>query len=170
MKLLLEQLQSSSDPSTPPPSSPSLIRSPTSPRLSSPYFGSSFTSRLNGSPTSSSPTFRRRPSTEAGAGAGLVRSRSIIEKRLPLKRMMSGESILEGGRDKNAAWKMIIIQTDNQAHSKNVLERKEHWNRLSQQDWPKIAAGLRAENGLWPDAHIAVTWRLDGSEGPLRMR
>lgn len=25
--------------------------------------------------------------------------------------MLTGESILEGGKDKNAAWKMIIIQT-----------------------------------------------------------
>ncbi len=48
--------------------------------------------------------------------------------------------------------------------------RKEHWNRLSQVDWPKRAATLRAENGIWPDEETGVTWRLDGSEGPLRMR
>jgi hypothetical protein len=31
--------------------------------------------------------------------------------RTPLKRVLTGESVLEGGRDKNAAWKLIIIQT-----------------------------------------------------------
>jgi hypothetical protein len=30
---------------------------------------------------------------------------------------------LEGGKDKNAAWKLIIIQTDSQRHSKMTLER-----------------------------------------------
>lgn len=30
---------------------------------------------------------------------------------MPLKRVLTGESVLEGGRDKNAAWKLIIIQT-----------------------------------------------------------
>ena len=48
--------------------------------------------------------------------------------------------------------------------------RKEHWQRLGQQDWPKQAAQLWTENGLWPVAGQPVLWRLDGSEGPLRMR
>ena len=52
-----------------------------------------------------------------------------------------------------------------------TLERKEYWQRLSEDDWPKQAAGLWSENGLWPDTGSGiVTWRLDGSEGPLRMR
>lgn len=49
-------------------------------------------------------------------------------------------------------------------------DRKEHWQKLGEEDWPKRAGSLRAENGLWPDEDVAVTWRLDGSEGPLRMR
>lgn len=50
------------------------------------------------------------------------------------------------------------------------MSRKEHWNKLGEQDWPRLAQSLRAENGLWPDEDAPVTWRLDGSEGPLRMR
>jgi hypothetical protein len=82
---------------------------------------------------------------------------------------------------------MLIRAQDFQSHAKMTLERqvdwhssgrqltdlfrrKEHWLRLSQSDWPKQAAALRAENGLWPDYGGPVTWRLDGSEGPLRMR
>jgi hypothetical protein len=36
---------------------------------------------------------------------------------------LTNESVLEGGKDKNAAWKLIIIQTDSQKHSKMTLER-----------------------------------------------
>lgn len=50
------------------------------------------------------------------------------------------------------------------------MYRKEHWQKLSQVDWPQQAATLRAENGLWQESNGGVTWRLDGSEGPLRMR
>jgi len=50
------------------------------------------------------------------------------------------------------------------------MSRKEHWNKLGEQDWPRLAQTLRSENGLWPDEDAPVTWRLDGSEGPLRMR
>jgi hypothetical protein len=53
---------------------------------------------------------------------------------------------------------------------KLTLNRKEHWKKLGDQDWPRLALSLRIENGLWPDEEAAVTWRLDGSEGPLRMR
>jgi hypothetical protein len=120
------------------------------------------------------------------AGQTFNRARSIIERRAPLKRVLTNESVLEGGKDKNAAWKLIIIQTDSQRHSKMTLERyslilpytsgdkltsrKEHWNKLGEQDWPRLAQSLRSENGLWPDEDAPVTWRLDGSEGPLRMR
>jgi len=86
--------------------------SPASPKPLSPYFGT-FTSRFSTSPTSlmpSSPTVRRRPSAEAG-GFTHARSRSIQEKRIPLKRVLTGESVLEGGKDKNSAWKLIIIRT-----------------------------------------------------------
>jgi hypothetical protein len=62
---------------------------------------------------------RRRPSTEAALG----RLRGTFEKRIPLTRTLTGESVLEGGKDKNAAWKTIIIQTDLQAHAKMTLER-----------------------------------------------
>ncbi|ORX37123.1 hypothetical protein BD324DRAFT_427163 [Kockovaella imperatae] len=51
-----------------------------------------------------------------------------------------------------------------------ILERKEHWRKLSEVDWPRVASALRAENGLWPEQEGPVHWRLDGSEGPLRMR
>ncbi|WVQ84943.1 hypothetical protein IAT38_007106 [Cryptococcus sp. DSM 104549] len=171
VKLLIEQLNTV--PSSPKMSS-SLVMSPASPRPSSSYFGQSFSSRLGASPgvPSSPGAGRRRPSADGGMGGmpGFTRSRSIMEKRVPLKRVLTGESILEGGKDKNAAWKMIIIQTDAQSHSKMTLERKEHWQKLSQVDWPRQAAVLRAENGLWPDKSEGVTWRLDGSEGPLRQR
>lgn len=32
-----------------------------------------------------------------------------MEKRIPLKRVLTGESVLQEGKDKNAAWKMIIL-------------------------------------------------------------
>jgi hypothetical protein len=57
------------------------------------------------------------------AGQTFNRARSIIERRAPLKRVLTNESVLEGGKDKNAAWKLIIIQTDSQRHSKMTLER-----------------------------------------------
>lgn len=47
---------------------------------------------------------------------------------------------------------------------------KEHWRRVCQQDWPRQAAALWAENGIWQDKNAPIVWRLDGSEGPLRMR
>ncbi|ORY31849.1 hypothetical protein BCR39DRAFT_525741 [Naematelia encephala] len=169
IRLIQEQLRSS----MPSPRLPSgsFAMSPPSPRPSSSFFGSSLSGRFGSTPPGSpaSLTPRRRPS--ADAGFILTRSRSsIMEKRTPLKRVLTGESILEGGKDKNAAWKLIIIQTDSQSHAKMTLERKEHWHRLSTSDWPKQASALRAENGLWPDQDGPVTWRLDGSEGPLRMR
>ncbi|OCF40285.1 hypothetical protein I317_05918 [Kwoniella heveanensis CBS 569] len=167
MKLIIEQLQISPS-STSPKVSSSVIMSPASPRIGGSYFGQSFSSRLGSSPSTAAPPARRRPSMDM---PGFTRSRSIMEQRVPLKRVLTGESILEGGKDKNAAWKMIIIQTDSQSHSKMTLEsRKEHWQKLSQVDWPRQAAALRAENGLWPEQEERVTWRLDGSEGPLRMR
>ncbi|AFR98636.2 hypothetical protein C343_06613 [Cryptococcus neoformans C23] len=165
MSLLIEQLKTI--PSSPKISS-SLAMSPTSPPTSS-YFGQSFTSRLGTSTGVASPLLKRRPSTDAGM-PGFTRSRSIREQWVPLKRVLTGESILEGGKDKNEAWKMIIIQTDFRSHAKMTLERKEHWQKLSQFDWPQQAATLRAENGLWQESNGGVTWRLDGSEGPLRMR
>lgn len=107
IQLIIEQLRSS-------PASPKVATAalgpmtPASPRTSVSYFGTSFSSRFGTSPPSSPvmPGVRRRPSTEAG---GL--SRAILEKRAPLKRVLTGESILEGGKDKNSAWKLIIIQT-----------------------------------------------------------
>lgn len=106
MSLLIEQLKTI--PSSPKISS-SLAMSPTSPPTSS-YFGQSFTSRLGTSTGIASPLLKRRPSTDAGM-PGFTRSRSIREQWVPLKRVLTGESILEGGKDKNEAWKMIIIQT-----------------------------------------------------------
>lgn len=109
MSLLIEQLKTI--PSSPKMSS-SLAMSPTSPAVSS-YFGQSSTSRLGASTGITSYLPKRRPSTdgEAGGMPGFTRSRSIREQWVPLKRVLTGESILEGGKDKNAAWKMIIIQT-----------------------------------------------------------
>lgn len=106
MRLLIEQLKTV--PSSPKISS-SLAMSPTSPPASS-YFGQSFTSRLGTSTGIASPLPKRRPSTDGGM-SGFTRSKSIREQWVPLKRVLTGESILEGGKDKNAAWKMIIIQT-----------------------------------------------------------
>lgn len=176
IKLIVEQLRSA--PASSKLSSSSFAMSPTSPRPNTAYFGSSLGNRLGTTPpaspglgTSLGGFPRRRPSTDAGSFPGLgLRRMSTIEKRTPLKRVLTGESILEGGRDKNAAWKLIIIQTDAQSHSKMTLERKEHWQKISEVDWPRLASILRAENGLWPDDFGTVTWKLDGSEGPLRMR
>lgn len=114
MKLIQEQLQTTVNTPTPSPRSSvtSLAMSPSSPaRPSSAYFGSSLTSRFGTSPSafgSASPGMRRRPSTAVGE-LSLTRSRSILEKRVPLKRTLTGESVLAEGKDKNAAWKMIIL-------------------------------------------------------------
>ncbi|WWC88365.1 uncharacterized protein L201_003276 [Kwoniella dendrophila CBS 6074] len=168
VKLIVEQLQSTiTSPKI--PTSSSFI---TSPRIGGSSFvgGQSFSNRFGSSPVTT-PSMggpsRRRPSMDM---PGFTKSRPIMEKRIPLKRVITGESILEGGKDKNAAWKMIIIQTDSQSHAKMTLERKEHWQKLSTIDWPRQAAALRGENGLWPEKEEKVSWRLDGSEGPLRMR
>ncbi|WVQ73417.1 hypothetical protein IAR50_002989 [Cryptococcus sp. DSM 104548] len=135
--LIIEQLRTT--PASPKIAS-SLAMSASSPQVSS-YFGQSYSSRLATSPGVPSSPIRRRPSADGGSGLqGFTKSRPpTVEKRAPLKRVVTGESILEGGKDKNAAWKMIIIQTDSQSHAKLTLDRQ-------------------------------VTWRLDGSEGPLRMR
>lgn len=130
-KLIIEQLRS--EPSSPKLSSSSFAMSPSSPRPATSYFGSSLTGRLSSTPPASpmlgsslggfgfssisgggsnGPIPRRRPSTDAGPVGGMLgRSRSIVERRTPLKRVLTGESVLEGGKDKNAAWKLIIIQT-----------------------------------------------------------
>lgn len=93
------------------------------------------------------------------------------EKPVPvLKRVLTGESVLEEEKDKNAAWRQIILATDVQRHSAMTLDRKEHWHRVAQIEWPRYVASLRTENGIWADEQGLVKWRLDGSEGPLRMR
>jgi hypothetical protein len=48
--------------------------------------------------------------------------------------------------------------------------RREYWRRIAQVDWPRQTAVVDADNGLWPLADETRHWRLDGSEGPLRMR
>nr|ODN91829.1 hypothetical protein L203_01081 [Cryptococcus depauperatus CBS 7841] len=155
-----------------PRNSSSLTISNSSPQSSS-HFSQSFSSRL-GTSTGVPSSSRRRSSVDAGmiSTPAFTRSRSIIERKSPLKRTITGESILEGGKDKNSAWKMIIIQTvsENTGLTKQPWNRKEHWLKLSQFDWPQQAAVLRSENGLWPRKDERITWRLDGSEGPLRMR
>ncbi|KAK4689020.1 hypothetical protein P7C73_g1097, partial [Tremellales sp. Uapishka_1] len=167
MKLIQEQLRGST--ASPKVSAAVMALSPASPaRPSSSYFGGSFSSRFGTSPSSFGPGSpgRRRPTTDMTP----IRSKSIVEKRVPLKRVLTGESILQEGKDKNAAWKMIILSVDATKHGKMTLERKEHWRRLSLQDWPSRAAILRTENGVWQDEDMSALWRLDGSEGPLRMR
>lgn len=103
------------------------------------YFGTSMSSRLASSPGpyGGASTPRRRPSSDStmmtpleplkrrpSTDAGLARVKSGSSRvRIPLQRTLTGESVLEGGKDKNAAWKLIIIQTDLQAHGKMTLER-----------------------------------------------
>ncbi|ODN93441.1 hypothetical protein L198_05306 [Cryptococcus wingfieldii CBS 7118] len=166
--LIIEQLR------TTPPSpkiATSLAMSSSTPQVSS-YFGQSYSSKLATSPGIPSSPIRRRPSSDGTSGLqGFTKSRPpTVEKRAPLKRVVTGESILEGGKDKNAAWKMIIIQTQSKRWRELTKSRKEHWQKLSLVEWPRQAAVLRSEHGLWPDDNQQVTWRLDGSEGPLRMR
>lgn len=128
LKLLVEQLRSpatssfaSTSFSRRPLSSSALGTSPAgSPRPSgsSSYFGSSFAGMTSSTPPASpslggynKPIPRRRPSTDAGMSMMTSRPKSIHEMRMPLKRTVTGESILEGGKDKNAAWKLIIMST-----------------------------------------------------------
>ena len=143
LNLVKEQLNMQApSPTTATPGSVTPI-SPLSPgraSISGPgYFGSSMTSRLASSPGlyGGATTPRRRPSTDStmmtpieplkrrpSTDAGLARVKSGSSRdRIPLQRTLTGESVLEGGKDKNAAWKLIIIQTDLQAHSKMTLER-----------------------------------------------
>jgi hypothetical protein len=86
-----------------------------------------------------------------------------------LRRTLTGESLLASEHDKNAAWRQIILSSDAQKHAAMVLDRKEHWHRLGQA-WPAKVGVLRGENGVWADRDASVVWRMDGSEGPLRMR
>lgn len=128
MKLVKEQLAMVASPpsgsATPTASGPMSPVSPARASAAASYFGASMTSRLASSPSSfNAPApfepLKRRPSTDAG----LARVKSGRERRVPLQRTLTGESILEGGKDKNAAWKLIIMQTDLQSHSKMTLER-----------------------------------------------
>ncbi|KAL7420576.1 Beige protein-like 1 [Cryptotrichosporon argae] len=174
VRLIAEQLRTSL-PSPHFASSPALGRAPvpSTPRQSGSFLGTSVSSRFGSSPTTAfNPTSssRRRPSTDGGLA--LYRTRSGLDKRAPapLKRVLTGESILAEEKDKNSAWKMIILQTDAQRHATMTLERKEHWDKLANAEWPRQVAALRAENGIWAEVGEPVTWRLDGSEGPLRMR
>ena len=150
IKLVIEQLRSPSAPTASASMSASLSRVPSSPRPSSAHLAKSFAgSRFGGTPpgtpSPSGPIPRRRISTDAAFASGspfsATRMKFTDRKPPALKRVLTGESILEGGRDKNAAWKLIIIQTvshkwpllrilltmpatqDSQSHSKMVLER-----------------------------------------------
>ncbi|KAL1405839.1 Beige protein-like 1 [Vanrija albida] len=175
MKLLVEQLKSTSGEELPPTSSSTRTPVPTPPLSRNPSFRSSGTSRLASSPTGlASPPIRRKlhSDTAIQRPAAVRRaSSSTADKKMPaLRRVLTGESILQEGQDKNSAWRMIILSTDAQRFATMTLDRKEHWHRLSQVEWPQLVATLRSENGVWADEEDNVQWRLDGSEGPLRMR
>ena len=46
------------------------------------------------------------------------------DKKMPaLKRVLTGDSVLEEHLDKNTAWRMIILSTDAQKHASMTLER-----------------------------------------------
>ncbi|BEI85638.1 hypothetical protein CcaverHIS002_0510390 [Cutaneotrichosporon cavernicola] len=169
LKLLIEQLKASSSADTAartPTSVAGSISRPAPPRRSSSNLSTSM--RSNSSVTSISSPLRRAPSGEGGGPLARLRARNPT--RMPLRRTLTGESILQEERDKNAAWRMIILSTDARKHATETLERKEHWHRLNQVEWPGLVAALRAENGVWAEDDRPATWRLDGSEGPLRMR
>ncbi|WOO83333.1 Beige 1 [Vanrija pseudolonga] len=170
MKLLVEQLKSTSGEDLPPISSSSRTPVPTPPISRTPSYRASASSRLASSPGAAPASpIRQRPS--ADARPGVVRRASAADKKMPqLRRVLTGESILQEEQDKNTAWRMIILSTDSQRFATMTLDRKEHWHRLSQVEWPQLVATLRSENGVWADEEDNVQWRLDGSEGPLRMR
>lgn len=198
MKLLVEQLKSTSGEDLPPISSSSRTPVPTPPISRTPSYRASVSSRLASSPGAAPASpIRQRPS--ADARPGVVRRASAADKKMPqLRRVLTGESILQEEQDKNTAWRMIILSTvgviarrlltqpglsalryhDSGPVSAALVTlsstadtaRKEHWHRLSQVEWPQLVATLRSENGVWADEEDNVQWRLDGSEGPLRMR
>ncbi|ORX37124.1 hypothetical protein BD324DRAFT_427167 [Kockovaella imperatae] len=112
IKLVIEQLRSPIITTSPPASS---SQAP-SPRPSSVHLARSFTGRMGTTPpptpSPSGPIPRRRPSTDASFSPFPAQRFRAGERKAPsLKRVLTGESILEGGKDKNAAWKLIIIQT-----------------------------------------------------------
>ncbi|GMK59712.1 hypothetical protein CspeluHIS016_0803180 [Cutaneotrichosporon spelunceum] len=157
LKLLIEQLKASSSADT-------AARTPTS------VAGSISRPIPLRRSSSNRSTSMRSNSSAMGSGSPVARLRAGHSARMPLRRTLTGESILQAGQDKNAAWRMIILSTDARKHTNTMLERKEHWHRLNHVEWPGLAAQLRAENGVWAEDDGPATWRLDGSEGPLRMR
>ena len=118
MKLIIEQLQT---PMSPALSKTSTSAMPSQHNMSSSLSLSSYTGRFGSTPPASpslgsygasfgAGTPRRRPSIDTISS--VTGRQRLSEKAMPaLKRVLTGESVLEGGRDKNAAWKLIIIST-----------------------------------------------------------
>lgn len=115
LKLLVEQLRSSSSADstgrTPTSMSGSITRPGVARRRSSNLSTSmgrlSTSASTVSSPITSSP-IRSRPSAEAGP---IARLRAGVPTRVPLRRTLTGESILQEEKDKNSAWRMIILST-----------------------------------------------------------
>jgi hypothetical protein len=106
LKLLIEQLKASSSDDTSgrtPTSMAGSITRPAPPRRSS----SNLSSSMRSTSSFSSP-LRRRPSGDSGP---IARLRAGNAPRVPLRRTLTGESILQEGQDKNSAWRMIILST-----------------------------------------------------------
>lgn len=113
LKLLIEQLKASSSadtagrtPTSMAGSVSSLSRPPHARRSSSNMSAS--LGRLSSSTSNLSSPIRRRPSTDAGP---IARLRTGNTPRVPLRRTLTGESILQEEQDKNSAWRMIILST-----------------------------------------------------------
>lgn len=98
-----------------------------------------------------------------------AKSRTFFQ-RTPLKRSLTGESVLSEAKDKNEKWKQSIIITEANRYSRTATEAKDFWKRVAQRDWPKQLLIANSDVGLWPDESEAPHWRLDGSEGPQRKR
>lgn len=169
LEALAEQLRAAPTPSA--PMSASLVRSPSqqstySNYMSSSMFMSASPSRFGvGSPSRPG----RRPNSSGLERRTSNRTRSFFE-RIPLKRSLTGESILTEGKDKNEKWKQSIIASEASRFAKTSTEMKEFWKRVALRDWSKVMLVADSEVGLWPEQSDSPIWRLDGSEGPQRKR
>ncbi len=50
------------------------------------------------------------------------RPRSLVERTIPLRRQMTGESTLVDTKDKNVAWKQSVISAEAARFSKTTLD------------------------------------------------
>ncbi|CDZ97004.1 Lysosomal trafficking regulator LYST and related BEACH and WD40 repeat proteins [Phaffia rhodozyma] len=95
---------------------------------------------------------------------------SKADRRLSLSRRQSMETRFQGSKDRNLAWRQIILSVEARRFNRAQAEMKQHDELVDTQEWPALRVRYEEERGIWPRVDLDPEWRLDGSEGPLRQR